>query len=154
MNSPCLKLYRAYSISFHSSNVGKFFWSWILKDCIKVQKLKKKVVVLCSRPWQNVKLGTLISRCSRAITAKKCTKSVMSLQSYCFATINQLLFCRSHCRRRRRCLSSLITVCRWLPMILFQDGLYILFSLTGQLPINLRSGVLFTAIARKSSYCM
>ena len=26
----------------------KFFWSWNLKDCIKVQKKKKKVVVFCS----------------------------------------------------------------------------------------------------------
>ena len=37
----------------------------MLKDCIKVQKKKKKkkVVVLCSRPRQNVKLGsfTLLS---------------------------------------------------------------------------------------------
>ena len=32
-----LKICRAYSISFNSSNVGKFFWSWILKACIKVQ---------------------------------------------------------------------------------------------------------------------
>ena len=32
-----LKLYRAYSIAFNSSKVGKFFWSWILKACIKVQ---------------------------------------------------------------------------------------------------------------------
>ena len=31
-----LKLYRAYSNSFNSSDVGKFFRSWILKDCIKV----------------------------------------------------------------------------------------------------------------------
>ena len=30
----------------------------MLKDCIKVQKKKKKVVVLCSRPRQNVKLGS------------------------------------------------------------------------------------------------
>ena len=29
----------------------------ILKDCIKVQEKKKKVIVLCSRPSQNVKLG-------------------------------------------------------------------------------------------------
>ena len=29
----------------------------ILKDCIKVQEKKKKVIVLCSRPPQNVKLG-------------------------------------------------------------------------------------------------
>ena len=38
--------------------VGKFCRSLILKDCIKVQEKKKKVVVLCSRPGQNVKLGT------------------------------------------------------------------------------------------------
>ena len=40
------------------TNVGEFFWSWILKDCIKVHEKKKKVVVMCSRPRQNVKLGT------------------------------------------------------------------------------------------------
>ena len=34
------------------------FLELILKDCIKVQEKKKKVVVLCSRPRQNVKLGT------------------------------------------------------------------------------------------------
>ena len=59
-----------YSISFNSSNVGKFFWSWILKDG-KVQEKKKKVVVFSSRPRQNVRL---FSRCSPAATAKKCTK--------------------------------------------------------------------------------
>ena len=30
------------------------------------------------------------------------------VQSCCFASLNLLLFCRSHCRRRRRCLSSLL----------------------------------------------
>ena len=34
-------------------------------------------------------------------------KSVKHVQSCCFANLNQLLFCRSRCRRRRRCLSSL-----------------------------------------------
>ena len=57
VNSRCFQLYRAYSISFNSSNVGIFFWRWILKDCIKVQEKKKKAIVLCSRPLQNVKLG-------------------------------------------------------------------------------------------------
>ena len=33
----------------------------MLKDFIEVQKKKKKVVVLCSRPPQNVKLGILTS---------------------------------------------------------------------------------------------
>ena len=35
-------------------------------------------------------------------------KSVMHVQSCCFANLNLLLFCRSRCRRRRRCLSSLL----------------------------------------------
>ena len=35
-------------------------------------------------------------------------KSVMHVHSCCFADINLLLFCRSLCRRRRRCLSSLL----------------------------------------------
>ena len=61
VNWRCLQLYRAYSISFNSSNVGKFFWSWILKDCIKVKGKKEKVVVLCSRPRRNVKLATFTS---------------------------------------------------------------------------------------------
>ena len=45
-----LKVNRAYSILFNSSTFGKCFWSWIMKDCIKVQEKKKRVVVLCSRP--------------------------------------------------------------------------------------------------------
>ena len=32
----------------------------------------------------------------------------MHVQSCCFANLNLLLFCRSRCRRRRRCLSSLV----------------------------------------------
>ena len=34
-----------------------FFWSWILKDYMEVQEKKSKVVVLCSRFTENVKLG-------------------------------------------------------------------------------------------------
>ena len=65
VNSRCLKLYRGYSISFCSSNFGELFWSWILKDCIKVQEKKRKVVVLFSRPRQNLKLGTFVQlQCS------------------------------------------------------------------------------------------
>ena len=38
-------------------------------------------------------------------------KSVMHVQSFCFACLNLLLFCRSrcHCRRRLRCLNSLFS---------------------------------------------
>ena len=55
VNSRCLKLYSAYSISFNLSYVGKFFCCWILKDFIKVHEKKKNVVYLCSRPRQNAK---------------------------------------------------------------------------------------------------
>ena len=56
-NLSVFKHYRAYSISFNSSNVGNFFWSWILKDYMEVREKKKKIVVLCSRLTENVKLG-------------------------------------------------------------------------------------------------
>ena len=59
VNLRCLKFNRAYSISFNSSNVGKYFWSWILKDCIKVQEKKKKVAAFTNmqiRPVSNVVL--------------------------------------------------------------------------------------------------
>ena len=36
-------------------------------------------------------------------------KSVMHAQSCCFANLNLLLFCRSRCRRHRRCLSSILS---------------------------------------------
>ena len=39
-----------YFISFNSPNDGEFFWRSILKDCVKVNEKKKKIVVLCSRP--------------------------------------------------------------------------------------------------------
>ena len=58
VNSQCFKQYHAYSISFSSSNVANIFWSWIIKDCIEVEETKKKVVVLCSRPQQTLKLGS------------------------------------------------------------------------------------------------
>ena len=95
VKSRCFKLYRAYSFSFNSSNVDNFLWIWILKDCIEVQKKKKREiryfhVVVVQRRQRNVQ------------------KSVMHVQSCCFANLNLLLFCRSHCRRRRRCLSSLM----------------------------------------------
>ena len=60
VNSRCLKLYCNYSISFNSSNVVKFFFSWILNHRIKVQEKKKKAGVVCSHPQQKVKLGTSV----------------------------------------------------------------------------------------------
>ena len=61
VRSRCLKLYRAYSISFISSNLGDFFGSLILKDSINNQEKKKTVVGFCSRPRENVKLVSFTS---------------------------------------------------------------------------------------------
>ena len=96
------KLYRAYSISLYSSDVGEFFLSWILKDCIRVQekKLKKRVVVWCSRPQFHVVVVKL--------RQQNVQNSVMHVQNCCFANLTLLLFCRPRCRRCRRCLSSLL----------------------------------------------
>ena len=82
MNSCYFTLYRAYFNLFNSSNVGKFFWSWIWKGYIEVQEKKKKVVVLCSRHWQNMKL--------RTFTLQSCSNGKEI--SYCFAILNLLLF--------------------------------------------------------------
>ena len=109
MNSPCFKLLRSYSILLNLSNVGKFFWSSIQNDCMKVQKKQKKVVVMCSRGLQNLKLCifTLLS-CSDGEEMNQkawCTcKDVVLLIS-----VNQLLSRRSRCRRRCRIVRSLLS---------------------------------------------
>ena len=109
MNLRCFKLYRVYFTSFNPTNVGDFFWGWILKDYIKVQEEKKKIVVLCSRLPQNVKLGTVLSSRSRATTAKECTNKRDAHAKLLFCLSKPFEVSRSRCRRRRpaRCLSSL-----------------------------------------------
>ena len=60
VKSGCFKLYRAYSISFPIRQMFvNFFWSSILIDCIEVQEKKEEVLVLRSRPLQNVKIGVM-----------------------------------------------------------------------------------------------
>ena len=85
----------------------KFFWSWNLKDYIKVQEKKKKVVVFCSPSSTKREIRqfhvVVVQRRQRNVQ-----KSVMHVQSCCFACLNLILFCRSRCRRRRRCVNSLL----------------------------------------------
>ena len=89
-----LKLNRAYSISFDSSIVGKFFWSLILRDCIKEPEKKRELVFLCSRPRQIVKLGTYMFVVVQRLL-RRVQKSVMHVQScylpkkktYCFFAV-------------------------------------------------------------------
>ena len=72
-NPRYFKLYRAYSSSFKSSNVGYLFMELNSKRLFQSSGEEKESRCLRSRPRQNVKLGTY-TRCSRAATAKKCTK--------------------------------------------------------------------------------
>ena len=103
----CFKLYRTYSILFSSSKCWQFFLELNYKRLYGVQQKKNKVVVLCSHSYpanrvlsrkiqgdsvrkvshsaQNMKLGILC--CSRAVTAKKCTKKHDARA--------ELLFCQS-----------------------------------------------------------
>ena len=105
MNSRYFKLYRAYSNSFNSSNVGKFCrWRLYLSS-----GKEKKSRCLHSRPRKKREIRhfhvVVVQRQQRNVQ-----KSVMHLQSCWFANL-LLLFCRSRCRcrrcRRRRSLSSL-----------------------------------------------
>ena len=63
VNSRCFKLYLAYSISFNSSNVRTFLWSWILKklcrSSVNFSKRKRKLlswVHVLRRTWSNYSL--------------------------------------------------------------------------------------------------
>ena len=74
----------------------QFFWSWILKDCIKVQKKKRKVVVVVVeiRHFHVV----VVQRRQRSAQ-----KSVVHVQSCCFSNLNLLGYCRSRWRPCCRC---------------------------------------------------
>ena len=76
VNSRGFKLYRAYSTPFSSSNVGKFFWSWILtlyRSSGKETKTKTK------REIRYFHVAVVQWR------QRNVHKSVMHVQSCCFA---------------------------------------------------------------------
>ena len=70
MNLRCLKRFRAYSISFKSSNFGNFFLELNCKGLHQSSGKEKESCCLVFSPREIVAL----SRRSRALTAKKCTK--------------------------------------------------------------------------------
>ena len=73
MNSLCLKLYHASSNSFSSSNVGKYFWGWILKTVSKFRKRKGRFLsdVFTSSTKREIRQFHVVCR---AAAATKCTK--------------------------------------------------------------------------------
>ena len=105
MNSRCFKLYRAYSIPFDSSNVGNFFRVEFLRTDQSAGKEKESgcpaFPSATKRAFTHFHV-VVVQRRQRNVQ-----KSVTHVQSCCSAYLNLLFFCRSRCRRRRRCLSSL-----------------------------------------------
>ena len=85
MNFCCLRLYPAYSISFNSSNIEKFFGVEFERPLSKFRKRKGKLLSCVPIPdklWNGA-----FSRHSCAVTAKKCTKK--------HDAHSKLLFCQS-----------------------------------------------------------
>ena len=99
--------YRAYSIPLNSSNVGNFFVDLNSKRLYwSLGKGKESLcVVLTSSTKREIKYFHVVVGQWRQ---RNVQKSVMHVQTCCFANLNVLLFCRSRWRRRRRCLSSLL----------------------------------------------
>ena len=96
-------LYRAYSISFTSPIIlfARLYQSLKFRKR-KESRCLEHVSTFCTK--HEIRQFYVL----RAVTAKNLQKSVMHVQSFCFANPNLLLFCRSCCQPRRRCLSSLL----------------------------------------------
>ena len=100
MNSRFFNLYRDYSKSLTLWNVGEPSIGWIPKNRIQVQNWGRKFRRrLCTSSVQREIRP--VSRRSRAVTAKKCTKK-------CDYTYLLLWRSRCCCSRRRRILRSLL----------------------------------------------
>ena len=114
MCSCCFTLYRAYSISFNSSNVGEF--SVELNSEGLYQSLGKekegRSLVFTSFTKRKISQFHVVVMQRRQINVPK---SVVHVRSFWFCLLNLLLFGRSCCRRRRRCLSSLFNANRPFP---------------------------------------
>ena len=104
VNLRFFKLSRAYSIS---SNAGNFFLELSSRGLYQSSGKEKESCSLVFPSSTNREIRhvhvVVVQRRQRNVQ-----KSVMQVQSCCFADLNLLLFCRSRCRRRGRCLSSLL----------------------------------------------
>ena len=104
MNSRYFKLHCAYSDAFKCWQMPLELNSKALYQSSGKQK-ESCCLVFPSSTKREFRYfhAVLVQRRQRNVQ-----KSVMHVQSCCFANLNLLLFCRSCCRRRRRCLSSLM----------------------------------------------
>ena len=74
------------------SKCWQIFRSWILKDCIKVQETKKKVVVLSSHLPTNMKVGTFTPVVVVQWRQRNVRKNVMHVQNCWFANQTYCIF--------------------------------------------------------------
>ena len=97
------RLFHITCISFNSSKVSKFFWSWILKDGIKVQEKKKQS---CCRVYPSSTKREI--RHFHVVVVQLRQNKEMNKKAWCccFANINLLLFWRSRCLCRCRPIMS------------------------------------------------
>ena len=106
MNSCCLKTHCSYSKSLNLSNVGKFFWSWLLKYRTLSDKVLQKVLensfikFMTSTKCETRQFHNEVMQSWQRNVEKKawCT--------CCLATLNLLLFCPSHSRCGCHCSSN------------------------------------------------
>ena len=103
LKSHCFKIYRAYSISFNSSNVGNFS-GWNSKKLNQSSGKEKESRCLAFKSSTKHEIRhfhvVVVQWLQRNVQ-----KSVIHEQSCCFTNRNPLLFCRSRLRRRRPCFS-------------------------------------------------
>ena len=105
VNSRSFKLHRSYSNTFNLSMLAIFFRSWIL-NCLSSEKEQGNCCLMLTfsieREIRKFHVVFVLWR------QRNVQKSTVHVQSCCFANLNLLLFCRSCCRCRGRCLSSLL----------------------------------------------
>ena len=112
-----VSLYRLFTlITSHSIRqmLAIFFWSWILKDCIKGQ-FGCRLVFPSSTKREIRYFHVLVAQWRQG----NVQKSVTHVQRCCFPNLNLSLFCRSRWCRRRRCLSFLFILEMNLPLNIF-----------------------------------
>ena len=120
-----LYMFCVYLDPLNMSNVGDLPWSWILKDFIQVQKEERKFVVVMFM----FSIKRSIRRFHVVVvqwTSKKCTKKRDARAELLFwSLIKPIVFWsrRCGCRRRRSCLSSLMSTINILAAVSLQTAL-------------------------------
>ena len=110
LKSKLALFHRSYLISFNLSNVGEFSGVESERTVSEFRERKGNVYVVFS---YSVKRAREIRNVHVAVVQRwlnLCKKAWCTCKVVFLVNINLLLFCRSRCRRRRRCLSSLSVI--------------------------------------------